>query len=435
MKKYMPFLAALLIVLVAVSCKQMLDDNAWNSTTFASVSGVVTARQGSQFLSVSGASVEVNGTVLTVTDSSGAFVIRNTLVEGSHRFRFIGLDSILLDTVVQLRPPNPQMSVNMQTINLRFLARTSEITGYVSSEPRFALFIGRLQAMIGGTTIFPSGVKIELDGRTVATTDSSGNFTLQNLVSEGQHRIRCIGRSNAVLLDSTMTIIRPSAKNPLALQTKNILLTVFLPPSEFAFYGKTLDFPLAVGNEWIFTATEFALGERIRGPQYRSIWYLSGEMKITITSQMTYPDSIVYDCQTQFTGSETYRYAGNDFPVGHPSYKPAYSTSSSVTYKRNFNIILTKESLTLQKFDIFHLYSATTTATLPLSFLNFQTPNNITITGDVFSYNFARTRYSSHIIIAKGLGFQQIDHQYYGGDDFNAYTEATYKIKSYALKP
>ncbi|MCU0427532.1 MAG: hypothetical protein MUF71_18110 [Candidatus Kapabacteria bacterium] len=383
----MPFLAALLIGLVAVSCKQMLDDDAWDSTTFASVSGVVSARQGSQFLSVSGASVEVNGTVLTITDSSGTFVIRNTLVEGSHRFRFIGLDSILLDTVVQLRSPNLQMSVNMQTINLRFLARTSEITGYVSSEPRFALFIGRLQAMIGGTTIFPSGIKIELDGRAVATTDTSGGFTLQNLVSEGQHRIRCIGRSNAVLLDSTITIIRPSAKNPLAIQTKNILLTVLLPPSEFAFYGKTLDFPLAVGNEWVFTASEFRNAEHIRGPQWRQRWQLSGEMKMTITSQMTYPDSTVYSCQTRFTGLEIYYYGGNNFPIGHPQFEPSYSTSSSVTYNRNFSIVLTKESLTLQKFDIFLLYPVPTTATVPLVFLNSQTPNNITITGDMFSYN------------------------------------------------
>lgn len=427
MKKYMYFVAAFVIGLFAVSCKQVLDDEAWNAATFASVNGVLTIiqQQSSPFLSVSGASVEVNGTVLTVVDSAGTFVLRNTLVEGAHRFRFIGInDSILLDTVVQLRSPNPQMGVNMQTINLRFVARASEIARNVGSEARFAVFIGRLQAMIGGRTILPSGVKIELNGKTVATTDTSGGFVLSNLVAEGQHRIRCLGRTNAVLLDSTITIIRPSAKNPLAVQTKNILLTVLLPPSEFAFYGKTLDFPLAVGNEWIFTASEILLGDHIRGPQYRERWQLSGEMKMRIASQTTYPDSIVYYCGTRFTGTEDYFYAGNGFPVGHPNYRPAYSTSSSVTYDRNFTIVLTKESLTLQKFDIFLLNPVPTTATLPLVFLNSRTPSNITINGDLFSYNFDER---SQITIARGRGFQEIAQQ--------SRSFATYKIKSYALKP
>lgn len=431
MKKYMCFVAACVIGLFAVSCKQVLDDEAWNAATFASVNGILTINQsqGSRFVSVSGASVEVNGTVLTVVDSAGTFALRNTLVEGAHRFRFIGIDdSILLDTVVQLRPLNPQMGVNMQTINLRFVARASEITRNVGSEARFAVFIGRLQAMIGGRTILPSGVKIELNGKTVATTDTSGSFILSNLVAEGQHRIRCIGRTNAVLLDSTITIIRPSAKNPLAVQTKNILLTVLLPPSEFAFYGKTLDFPLAVGNEWVFSVFEFRFEDHIRGPNFRHHWTLGGEMKMRIVSEMTYPDSIVYYCGTRFTGIEGYVYAGNGFPVGHPNYQPSYSTSSSVMYDRNFTIVLTKESLTLQKFDIFLLYPVPTTATLPLVFLNSQTPNNITITGDAFSYNFVQGAYLSQILIAKGRGFQEISHKF-------GWMNATYKIKSYALKP
>ncbi|MCU0425318.1 MAG: hypothetical protein MUF71_06795 [Candidatus Kapabacteria bacterium] len=43
--------------------------------------------------------------------------------------------------------------------------------------------------------------------------------------------------------------------------------------------------------------------------------------------------------------------------------------------------------------------------------------------------------YSSQISISKGVGFQEIAHQRLVGDGLNGYANATYKIKSYALKP